>query len=267
MKSKMQAVHVNPIEWHHPHHSYSRRLFPPSPVSPLTTRITNPRHRPRPWSSPIRTITATSPFARLLHEKSSSDGDAGVEDVSSSALDDVETEMEEIGKNSRRIWAKIAIDASLLTVWNILTDYERLSDFIPGLAVSQLLEKTDTYVRLYQIGEHKLAFGINFNAKGIVDCFEKDLETLPFGQRRDIEFKMIKGDFQLFEGKWSIEQYNVERSEDGDSWVSEEFNTTLSYVVDVKPKMWLPVGLVEGRLCREIKMNLSCIRDEAIRRS
>lgn len=51
-----------------------------------------------------------------------------------------------------------------------------------------------------------MAFGLKFNAKGIVDCFEKELETLPYGQRRDIEFKMIEGDFKIFEGKWSIEQ-------------------------------------------------------------
>lgn len=49
-------------------------------------------------------------------------------------------------------------------------------------------------------------FGLKFDAKGIVDCYEKDLEYLPFGQKRDIEFKMIDGDFQTFQGKWSIEQ-------------------------------------------------------------
>lgn len=57
-----------------------------------------------------------------------------------------------------------------------------------------------------QIGEQNLAFGIKFNAKGVVDCYEKELETLPSGMKRDIEFKMIEGDFQLFEGKWSILQ-------------------------------------------------------------
>lgn len=51
-----------------------------------------------------------------------------------------------------------------------------------------------------------MAFGLSFNAKGIIDCYEKQLENLPFGQKRDIEFKMIEGDFKLFEGKWSIEQ-------------------------------------------------------------
>lgn len=59
---------------------------------------------------------------------------------------------------------------------------------------------------IWQIGQQNLAFGIKFNAKGVLDCYEKDLEIFPSGKKRDIEFKMIEGDFQLFEGKWSIEQ-------------------------------------------------------------
>lgn len=70
-----------------------------------------------------------------------------------------------------------------------------------------------TRITLQQIGQQNLAFGLKFNAKGIVDCYEKELESLPFGQKRDIDFKMIEGDFQLFEGKWSIEQvYSVDET-------------------------------------------------------
>ncbi|KAL8460155.1 hypothetical protein ACS0TY_031894 [Phlomoides rotata] len=167
--------------------------------------------------------------------------------------DGVEIEIEKTGKNSRRIHSKVAVQASLQTVWEILTDYERLADFIPGLAVSQLLEKREKFARLFQIGQQDLAFGLKFNAKGTIDCFEKDLQILPFGQKRDIEFKMIEGDFQFFEGKWSIEQ-------GAEDLAGQEFQTTLLYAVHVKPKVWLPVGLVEGRLCKEIKTNLSCIR-------
>lgn len=43
----------------------------------------------------------------------------------------------------------------------------------------------------------------------------------------------------------------------------QQTKTTLSYIVDVKPKIWLPVSLIEGRLCSEIKMNLISVRDEA----
>ncbi|XP_065635975.1 uncharacterized protein LOC112022421 isoform X2 [Quercus suber] len=131
--------------------------------------------------------------------------------------DGVYIEIEKLESNSRRIRSRIDVDAPLQTVWNILTDYERLADFIPGLAVCQLLQKSDNFARLFQIGQQNLAFGLKFNAKGIVDCYERELESLPFGQKRDIEFKMIEGDFQLYEGKWSIEQFCLKGRGKGDS--------------------------------------------------
>lgn len=60
-------------------------------------------------------------------------------------------EIEKLESNSRRIRSRIEIDAPLQTVWNILTDYERLADFIPGLAVCQLLQKSDNFARLFQV--------------------------------------------------------------------------------------------------------------------
>ncbi|CAL8129827.1 unnamed protein product [Prunus armeniaca] len=178
---------------------------------------------------------------------------------------DIDVEIEKTGNNCRRIQSEIGIEAPLNTVWNLLTDYERLADFIPGLAVCRLLHKTDNYARLFQIGQQNLAFGLKFNAKGIVDCYETPLETLPnLGHRRDIEFNMVEGDFEIFQGKWSLQQLNGEISCD-DSLIEQQMHTTLSYLVDVKPKLWLPIRLVEGRLCKEIKINLACIREEALK--
>lgn len=68
----------------------------------------------------------------------------------------------------------------------------------------------------------------------------------------------------MFQQQW-VMQSNSGRNEDNDSLVGQKLYTTLSYLVDVKPKLWLPVQLVEGRLCKEIKMNLVCIREEAQR--
>ncbi|KAJ0111168.1 hypothetical protein Patl1_00753 [Pistacia atlantica] len=186
--------------------------------------------------------------------------DEGSESLSG---DGVHIEIKKLGRNSRRIRSKIEIAASLDTVWNILTDYEKLVDLIPGLAVSELVEKKDNFARLYQIGQQNLPFGLKFNAKGVLDCYEKHLENLPSGKKRDIEFKMIEGDFQFFEGKWSLEQCSGGKSKESSSSLGQELQTTLSYLVDVKPKLWLPVRLVEGRLCNEIKSNLTCIREAA----
>ncbi|XP_058754139.1 uncharacterized protein LOC131627319 [Vicia villosa] len=186
--------------------------------------------------------------------------DNKVQELDSLVEDGVFIEVTKLEKNSRRIESRISIEASLDSVWNILTDYERLADFIPGLALSKLIQKSPNFARLLQIGEQSLAFGLKFDAKGVIDCFEKELVTLPSGMKRDIDFKMIEGDFQLFEGKWSISQLFISGSDESPI---REISTTLTYIVDVKPKMWLPVGLIEGRLCKEIKKNLIAVRGEA----
>lgn len=178
--------------------------------------------------------------------------------------DILDLKIEKSGKNSRRITAKIEVEAPLDAVWNVLTDYERLADFIPGLAVSQLLERRENGARLLQIGEQNLVFGLKFKAKGIMDVVENELEILPIGIRRDIDFKMVEGDFEVFEGKWGIEQFEGSTGNQNFS-IKKDFRTLLSYIVDVQPKKWLPVALVEGRLSREIQINITCVRSQAMR--
>ncbi|XP_062084950.1 uncharacterized protein LOC133791068 isoform X2 [Humulus lupulus] len=211
------------------------------------------------------------PFLFLLHHSSTASSSSFRLRCSSSSRsqsiseseseDGVCIDIQRLPNNSRRILSSVAINASLLAVWNVLTDYEGLADFIPGLAISQLLDRGPDYARLFQVGQQNLALGLKFNAKGVVDCYEKPLEILPSAQKREIEFNMVEGDFQLFQGKWSILQ--LDSGWDGDSVADQEMHTTLSYLVDVQPKLWLPVQLVEGRLSNEIKVNLACIRDEA----
>lgn len=50
-----------------------------------------------------------------------------------------------------------------------------------------------------------------------------------------------------------------------DCFGEQRFPSILSYVVELEPKLWLPVRLLEGRVCREIRNNLLCIREEAQR--
>lgn len=64
-------------------------------------------------------------------------------------------------------------------------------------------------VLLVQIGQQDLPLGVKFSAKAVLDCYERELQVLNSGKRRDIEFKMTEGDFQVFEGKWSIEQVYI----------------------------------------------------------
>lgn len=167
--------------------------------------------------------------------------------------------------------ARVRVDAPLEAVWATLTDYEGLADFIPGLSECRLLDQAQGFARLYQVGEQDLALGFKFNAKGTIDCYEGDLESLPDAQgnarRREIAFNMIDGDFKVFQGKWSVQESVEQEQGGGDSDEGQESQTTtLSYLVELEPKLWVPVRLLEGRICSEIKNNLVSIREQAQRR-
>lgn len=86
----------------------------------------------------------------------------GLDEGESVSRDGVFIEIKETGHNSRRILSRIGIDATLDTIWSILTDYERLSDFIPGLAVSELMEKRENFARLYQVLSPEVPVEIQF---------------------------------------------------------------------------------------------------------
>ena len=102
------------------------------------------------------------------------------------------------------------------------------------------------------------------------------MESLPAesggARRREIAFTMIDGDFKLFQGKWSVvqEQHRqgqagppADSDSDSDSDSPYHYHTTLSYLVELEPKLWVPVSLLEGRICTEIKNNLVSIREQA----
>nr|ABK22866.1 unknown [Picea sitchensis] len=130
-----------------------------------------------------------------------------VENVTVGADDTSEENKEEIDNVEEIVDLKIEVEAPLDAVWNVLTDYERLADFIPGLAVSQLLERRENGARLLQ-----------------------------------------------FEGGTGNQSISIKK----------DFRTLLSYTLDVQPKRWLPVALVEGRLSREIHINLTCVRSQVM---
>ncbi|KAL5229602.1 hypothetical protein ABZP36_028378 [Zizania latifolia] len=84
-----------------------------------------------------------------------------------------------------------------------------------------------------RVGEQDLALGFKFNAKVTIDCYEAEMQLLPTGvRRREIAFNMIDGDFKVFEGKWSVQEVDG-----GGISADQEFWTTLSYVVELEPKL------------------------------
>ena len=158
-----------------------------------------------------------------------------------SLLQAVEVQTEPLSQ--RQITAKIQIPHSVEQVWQVLTDYEALTDFIPNLAKCRRLEHPTGGIRLEQVGSQRL-LRFNFSARVVLDLEEK----FP----HEINFNMVEGDFKAFSGTWQLEPYLL----------SNQRGTKLRYTVRVWPKLTMPVAIIERRLCSDLRFNLLAIRQQ-----
>ncbi|MBE9181500.1 cyclase [Oculatella sp. LEGE 06141] len=156
----------------------------------------------------------------------------------------VDVRTEKLEGRKRRISANLQVPYSVEQLWQILTDYDHLADFIPSLAKSRRIDHPQGGVRLEQIGAQSF-LKLKFCARVVLDM----IETFP----HQIDFRMVEGDFREFSGSWQIQSVRS----------SEQPITDLCYTVLVVPHLAMPVGLIERRLGQGLVLNLTAIRQRA----
>ena len=64
----------------------------------------------------------------------------------------IEQTMEKLSGGTRRLAAQLTTSATFDSLWNVLTDYDRLNLYIPNLLSSRRIYKNNNNVHLKQIG-------------------------------------------------------------------------------------------------------------------
>lgn len=199
-----------------------------------------------PITDTIMTIDPTAP--EMMNIDVSTDDDtefAYTSMVDGAIAQHIAVTTEILEGRKRRISAKITIPYPLEQIWHILTDYDRLADFIPSLKESRRIDHPeDGGIRVEQIGSQSL-LKFKFCARVVLDMFEA------FPER--IDFRMIEGDFKEFCGAWILQPTTI----------GEQLATSLEYTLDVLPNRLMPVGLIEKKLSHNLKANLASIYQQA----
>lgn len=150
--------------------------------------------------------------------------------------------------NRRVVSSGIVIHAPLDVVWSVLSDYSRLADYIPNLALSRLRPHPHGGIRLEQCGVQKI-LGFKFKAAVTMDMKEVGPTS---DTSRAIDFNLVESrDFQVFEGTWLMEA-----APDG----SEK--TSLQYRVTIVPRGLVPVKAIEWRIGEDIPGNMNAVKRE-----
>ena len=156
----------------------------------------------------------------------------------------IEQTMERLPHGARRLAVQLRTPIKEAVLWEVLTDYDHLSDFIPNLASSTVVARKEKRVQLNQVGSQQL-LGLRFSA-------QVQLELVEDRAKGQLKFHMIKGDFRRFEGNWIMRDL--------------EKGTSLFYELTVQGCIGMPVGLIEQRLRDDLAANLLAVEQEALRR-
>ncbi|MFS7988631.1 putative coenzyme Q-binding protein COQ10, START [Helianthus anomalus] len=155
----------------------------------------------------------------------------------------VKCEVEVVSWRERRVKSEVVVDADVDSVWNALTDYERLADFIPNLIFSARIPcARPGRIWLEQRGLQRALYW-HIEARVVLD-----LQEFPNSANgRELHFSMVDGDFKKFEGKWSVK--SGKRSS----------TAILSYEVNVIPNFNLPAIFMERIIRSDLPVNLQAI--------
>ena len=170
------------------------------------------------------------------------DDPAELEEASCEFRGEVEVCTDKAEGRQRQISARIQISYPVEKVWQVLTDYDHLADFIPSLAKSQKIEHPQGGIRLEQVGTQSL-LKFKFCAKVVLDM----VEQFP----HQLDFHVVEGDFKKFFGSWILQPF------------ADGAGTELCYTICVLPPIAMPVGMIEQRLKSGLVVNLSAIRQRA----
>jgi carbon monoxide dehydrogenase subunit G len=138
----------------------------------------------------------------------------------------------------------LSVQATLEQAWGVLTDFDRLSTFVPSVRRSTVERVTPRGVLLRQVLEGKFMF------------FSRDVTVLlcvveqPY---RSLSFRDVSGaDFDLYRGVWRL--------------IGGGGATTLVYHLQAKPRLRMPAAIGASAMKDEVTELLADVGREIDRR-
>lgn len=126
------------------------------------------------------------------------------------------------------VTASGAVRASPATVWKILTDYERMPDFVPDLETSKVVSRTGNRVIVEQFGTARFLF-FQRPIHLIVQVQEEAMSAIDIG--------LVTGDMKTYACRWEF------------SPVPETGGTRITYSGKLVPKFYVP-GMLGTKIIR-----------------
>ena len=145
------------------------------------------------------------------------------------------------GRMHVHVSAPVEVDAA--TAWQVLTDYNRLAEFVPDMQSSRVVSAPGEPVLLEQRGEAGvLVFRIQIHVV---------LEIREFPRER-IAFRAVGGNMKSMQGQWVLRR-------DGGA-------LTLGYEAQIEPDFWVPPWIGDLVMRTSVEKQVAGVVREMVRR-
>jgi len=135
----------------------------------------------------------------------------------------------------------VAVDAR--TAWQVLTDYNRLAEFVPDMRSSRVVSGAGEPLRVRQVGEAGVLF---FRVD--VDVELQIEETPP----EKLAFRAVGGNMKRMRGDWRIARAGQD--------------IVLGYRAELEPGFWVPPLLGTALMRRDVARQVAGVVNEMLRR-
>ncbi|MBV7538489.1 SRPBCC family protein [Duganella sp. sic0402] len=142
------------------------------------------------------------------------------------------------GQHMYEVDATGMVNASLPKVWRILTNYERMTEFVPDMESCKVLSRNGNEVIIEQFGVARFLF-MNRTIHLIVRATEQPMSA--------IDIALISGDMKHYESRWELIP------------VPETGGTKIVYHGKLLPNFYVP-GLIGSKMIRsDIERMMSAV--------
>ena len=94
---------------------------------------------------------------------------------------------------------ELSVPVSAATAWEVLTDYERVPEFVPGMRISRVIEQTGNICMVEQQGE-MMANNLRMFFQGVLKIIRESPDRL------SVQF--VSGTFRNMQGQWTVSGKN-----------------------------------------------------------
>ncbi|BAZ29713.1 Streptomyces cyclase/dehydrase [Cylindrospermum sp. NIES-4074] len=158
-----------------------------------------------------------------------------------SFLGNVAWRIDRLQGRNRRFYAEVKIPHSQEQIWQVLTNYEALPEFIINFQQIQRLDHPTGNIRIEKIMTKKF-MGMEFQARMVSDMEEH--------YPHEVCEKLVEGDFQSYCGYWRL-----------NPWVQSDGKVGVNLVYDllVCPKRIYPLPLFEHILSKDLPNDILAV--------